>query len=138
MRGAAGTTRILTIRVLAVLGEIRGGGPVWDVESGGTACVLVADCQWPQSRARLKPETIRVTFEEFSPTHDFFDYRGTVMATKMRASWSHPSFGVPHGPNFHTSRLEPATVPYNKAYHFLNRLLGKQQGCGLLGRNRSQ
>ena len=63
-------------QVLAVLGEIRGGGPIWDVESGGTACVLVSDCQWPQSRARLKPETMRVTFEEFSPTHDFFDYRG--------------------------------------------------------------
>ena len=62
--------------VLAVFGEIRGGGPVWDVESGGTVCVLVADCQWPQSRARLKPETMRVTFEEFSPTHDYFDYRG--------------------------------------------------------------
>ena len=59
---------------LAVLGEIRGGGPVWDVESGSTVCVLVADCQWPQSRARLKPETMRVTFEEFSPTHNFFDY----------------------------------------------------------------
>ncbi len=44
-------------RVLAMFGEIRGSGPVWDVESGGTACVLVADCQWPQSRARLKPET---------------------------------------------------------------------------------
>jgi hypothetical protein len=29
----------------------------------------------PQSRARLKPETTRVTFEEFSPTHGFFDYR---------------------------------------------------------------
>src|SRR5437773_1411231 len=41
--------------ILAVLGEIRGGGPVWDVESGGTVCVLVADCQRPQSRARLKP-----------------------------------------------------------------------------------
>jgi hypothetical protein len=39
------------------------------------ACVLVADCQRPQSRARLKPETMRVTFEEFSPPHDFFDYR---------------------------------------------------------------
>jgi hypothetical protein len=61
--------------VLAVFGEIRGGGPVWDVKSGGTACVLVADCQWPQSRARLKPETTRVTLEEFRPTHDFFDYR---------------------------------------------------------------
>ena len=57
--------------VLAVLGEIRGGGPVWDVESGGTVCVLVADCQRPQSRARLKPETMTVTFE-FSPAHDFF------------------------------------------------------------------
>jgi hypothetical protein len=61
--------------VLAVLGEIRGGGPVWDVESGGTACVLVADCQRPQSRARLKPETMTVTFD-FSPTHDYFVYRG--------------------------------------------------------------
>jgi hypothetical protein len=59
-----------------VFGEIRGGGPVWDVESGGTVRVLVSDCQRPQSRARLKPETIRVTFEEFSPTHGFFDYRG--------------------------------------------------------------
>src|SRR5664280_47966 len=59
---------------LAVLGESRGGGPVWDVESGGTVCVLVADCQWPQSRARLKPETMIVTFEEFRPAHDFFDY----------------------------------------------------------------
>jgi hypothetical protein len=67
--------------VLAVFGEIRGGGPVWDVESGGTACVLVADCQWPQSRARLKPETMRVTFEEFSPTHDFFDYRTNIRAS---------------------------------------------------------
>ena len=50
------------------------GGPVWDVEFGGTVCVLVADCQRPQSRARLKPETMTVTFEEFSPTHDFFDH----------------------------------------------------------------
>jgi hypothetical protein len=40
--------------ILAVFGEIRGGGPIWDVESGGTACVLVSDCQWPQSGARLK------------------------------------------------------------------------------------
>jgi hypothetical protein len=62
--------------VLTVFGEIRGGGPVWDVESGGTAYVLVADCQWPQSRTCLKPETMRVTFEEFSPPHDFFDYMG--------------------------------------------------------------
>src|ERR1035438_1551591 len=65
-------------KVLAVLGEIRGGGPVWDVESGGPVCVLVADCQRPQSRARLKPETMTVTFEEFSPTHDFFDYTGNA------------------------------------------------------------
>ena len=43
-------------------------------ESAGTVCVLVADCPWPQSRARLKPETMRVTFEEFSPTYDFFDH----------------------------------------------------------------
>jgi hypothetical protein len=55
---------------LGVFGEIRGSGPVWDVESGGTVCVLVTDCQWPQSRACLKPETTRVTFEEFSPTHN--------------------------------------------------------------------
>src|SRR6516164_4719300 len=41
--------------ILAVLGETRGGGPVWDLEPGGTVCVLVADCQRPQSRARLKP-----------------------------------------------------------------------------------
>jgi hypothetical protein len=54
-----------------VFGEIRGGGPVWDVESGDTACVLVPDCQLPQSRTCLKPETMRVTFEEFSPTYDF-------------------------------------------------------------------
>jgi hypothetical protein len=49
--------------------------PVWDGGSGGTVCVLVADCQRPHSRARLKPETITVTFEEFGPTHDFFDYK---------------------------------------------------------------
>jgi hypothetical protein len=67
--------------VLAVLGEIRGGGPVWDAESGGTVCVLVADCQWPQSRTCLKPETMRLTFEEFSPTHDFFDNRGCIIFT---------------------------------------------------------
>jgi hypothetical protein len=53
--------------VLAVFGEIRGGGPVWDVESRGTVCVLVADCQWPQSRARLKPEITRVTFGGVQP-----------------------------------------------------------------------
>jgi hypothetical protein len=52
--------------------KIRGGGPVWDVESGGTVGVLIADCQRTQSRARLKPETMIVTFEEFSPTHNLF------------------------------------------------------------------
>ena len=62
-----------------MLGEILGGGPVWDVESGGTVCLLVADCQRLQSRARLKPETMIVTFEEFSPTHDFFDYTASAM-----------------------------------------------------------
>ena len=72
--------------VLAVFGEIRGGGPVWDVESGGTVCVLVADCQWPQSRARLKPETMTVIFEEFSPAHDFFDYRPRVTSRTERGS----------------------------------------------------
>ena len=57
-----------------MLGAIRGGGPVWDVESGGPVGVLVADCQRLQSRARLKPKTMTVTFHGFSPTHDFFDY----------------------------------------------------------------
>jgi hypothetical protein len=61
--------------VLAVLGGIRGGGPVWDDESGGTVCVLVADCHRLQSRARLKPETMMVTREEFNPTHDFLTLR---------------------------------------------------------------
>src|SRR5664280_456932 len=70
--------------VLAVLGEIRGGGPVWDVESGGTVCVLVADCQRPQSRARLKPETMIVTFEEFRPAHDFFDYTRYISGAVSR------------------------------------------------------
>src|SRR5664280_602034 len=74
--------------VLAVLGEIRGGGPVWDVESGGTVCVLVADCQRPQSRARLKPETMIVTFEEFRPAHDFFDYTGVVPPSRIHRDQS--------------------------------------------------
>src|SRR5664280_629077 len=75
--------------VLAVLGEIRGGGPVWDVESGGTVGVLVADCQRLQSRARLKPETMIVPLEEFSPTHDFFDYTGVIPArqTLRLSNW---------------------------------------------------
>jgi hypothetical protein len=64
-----------------VFGEIRGSGPVWDVESGGTVCVLVADCQRPQSRARLKPETMTVTFD-FSPTHDFVDHNGFPLVIK--------------------------------------------------------
>jgi hypothetical protein len=34
-----------------------------------------ADCQRPQSRARLKPETMTAAFA-FSPTHDFFDHKG--------------------------------------------------------------
>jgi hypothetical protein len=42
-------------RTLAVLGEIRVVVLFRDVESGGTVCVLVADCQRAQSRARLKP-----------------------------------------------------------------------------------
>jgi len=42
-------------RILAVLGEIRGHGPVCRIESVGTVCVLVADCQWAQSRAYLRP-----------------------------------------------------------------------------------
>src|SRR4029077_14069331 len=60
-----------------------GGGRVWDVESDGTVCVLVADCQWPQSRARLKPETMRVTFG-FSPTHDSFDHKGLIFPGAAR------------------------------------------------------
>src|ERR1017187_4701364 len=28
-------------------------------------------------RARLKPQTMIVTFEEFSPTHDFLDYKAS-------------------------------------------------------------
>jgi hypothetical protein len=55
-----------------------------DVESGGTVCVLVADCPRLQSRARLKPETMIVTFEGFSPTHDFFDYTGHLIALGPR------------------------------------------------------
>ncbi len=74
MEFLSNTVPIRQKQVLAVLGEIRGSGPVWDVESGGTVCVLVADCQRPQSRARLKLETMTVTFD-FSPTHDFFDYK---------------------------------------------------------------
>ena len=30
----------------------------------------------PPATARLKPETMRVTLEEFSPAYDFFDFRG--------------------------------------------------------------
>src|SRR5664280_2032202 len=71
--------------VLAVLGEIRGGGPVWDIESGGTVGVRVADCQQPQSRARLKPETMIVTFQGFSPAHDFFDYTTDIDLVLSRA-----------------------------------------------------
>jgi hypothetical protein len=43
--------------ILAMLGETRGGGAVWDVESGGTVCVLVAGL----SVASIKstPETLK-------------------------------------------------------------------------------
>jgi hypothetical protein len=72
-----------------VFGEIRGDGPVWDVESGGTVCVLVADCQWPQSRACLKPETLTVTFD-FSPTHDFFNHKVIVHAKYSGSEQAQP------------------------------------------------
>jgi len=67
-----------------VLGEIRSGGPVWDVESGGTVCVLVADCQ----RASIKstPETLTVTFD-FSPTHDFFDHKRSRRPPNYKVPW---------------------------------------------------
>ena len=42
-------------RILAMFGEIRGGGFVCRLESAGTVCLLVVDCQRTQSRARLKP-----------------------------------------------------------------------------------
>jgi len=32
----------------------------------------------------MKPETMRVTFEEFSPTHDFFDYGSKRMCKNPR------------------------------------------------------
>src|SRR5580698_3626462 len=62
---------------------------------GGAVCVLVADCQRPQSRARLKPEIMTATFEEFSPTHDFFDYTGIdqrkpSVAGRQRRETMHP------------------------------------------------
>jgi hypothetical protein len=53
-------------------------------ESAGTVCVLVADCPWPQSRARLKPETMGVTFEEFSPTYDFFDHTSSGILDTLK------------------------------------------------------
>ena len=83
--------------VLAVLGEIRGGGPVWDVESGGPVGVLVADCQRLQSRARLKPGTMIVTFQGFSPTHDFFDYTGPVSCSASASTLALPSHTSRHG-----------------------------------------
>src|SRR5207244_2461764 len=45
--------------------------------------VLVGDCQRLQSRARLNPETMTVSFEEFSPTHEFFDYTSTRTASTI-------------------------------------------------------
>jgi hypothetical protein len=40
------------------------------------------------SAASIKstPETLSVTFEEFSPTYDFFDYRGTKVKRGRRPS----------------------------------------------------
>jgi hypothetical protein len=37
------------------------------------------NCQRPESRPRLKPETMIVTFEEFSLTGDFFDYKSSYV-----------------------------------------------------------
>jgi hypothetical protein len=68
-----------------VFGEIRGGGPVWDVESGGTVCVLVANCQWPQSGACLKPKTMRVTFD-VGRAHGFFDHKTSPVTTNRDLS----------------------------------------------------
>ena len=73
-----------------MLGEIRGAGPVWGVESAGTVCVLVADCPRAQSRACVKPETMTVSFEEFSPTYDFFDYTGTGGSFSLSARQLRP------------------------------------------------
>ena len=43
------------------------------------------DCPWPQSRAaRLKPETMRVTFEEFSPTYDFFSHTSSGILDTLK------------------------------------------------------
>jgi hypothetical protein len=67
--------------VLAVFGEIRGGGPVWDVESGGTVCVLAADCQRPPSRARLKPETIAHA--------RLFDYKASTPRARLAVAIIH-------------------------------------------------
>jgi len=39
--------------VLAVFGEIRGGGAVWDVESGGTVCVVVRQIVAPALKGFL-------------------------------------------------------------------------------------
>jgi hypothetical protein len=101
-----------------VLGEIRGGGPVWDVESGGTVCVPVADCQRPQSTARLKPETMIVTFEEFSPTHDLFDYKpknpkscSELYATLRESVWVHCYLACGHMITVHPEDLKESSSP---------------------------
>jgi hypothetical protein len=41
------------------------------------------------NQEHLKPEIMRVTFEEFSPTHDFFDYRGLRRTERERAQRKH-------------------------------------------------
>ena len=45
------------------------------------------------NRARLKPETMRVTFEEFSPTHDFLTIGGYFLqsVSASRANFHDPS-----------------------------------------------
>ena len=55
-----------------MLGEIRGGGPVWDTQFGCTVFVLVADCEWPKSRASLNIMT--ALFRGAHPANDFFDH----------------------------------------------------------------
>jgi hypothetical protein len=54
-----------------LLGEIRGGGPVWDTQFGCTVVVLVADCGWPKSRASLN---IMMELFRAHPANDFFDH----------------------------------------------------------------
>src|ERR1019366_1227281 len=120
-RGHAGVKLLPEMWNMAVLGEIRGGGPVWDVESGGTVCVLVADCQRPQSRARLKPETMIVTFEEFSPTHDFFDYKRFRLTSDPNRS-SHNDLGTTNAAFEFTHAGSPGQQRAQSNHKELNRL----------------